>query len=198
MTITTRHHPAVSALLQRQQNGGTVTREDWARAIAAWATQAMTAQQWEEWAASGGFTWAQLDELAAAIRELGLQPREIMPELHWVMVLMYAHDRNLQMKDYLRLVERHRLFIDDEHVADYEQYGMGDDGGVDRDNPLATHIHVIGTRAPYHLSEQHYMWLLREENEEGQHWLQPPYRSYRDALTAARARARELDGTQLC
>lgn len=197
MTATAREHPEIAALLERQQRGEEVTLQDWARAIAAWYTHGWTEQQWDEWA-EVGFTEASLARADEAIRALGLHIGDMFEPLYWAMVVRYAEIQQLELDDYLHLLELHRLVDrhgDDEPYRSYEQREENDEDG----EGVVTHLYVVGPLpAPRHLSPTEELWALAEEYHEGVFWLETPYYTEREAKAAADAIADEMDGTQLC
>lgn len=205
MTITAREHPEVAALLAREAAGEELEFTDWARAIAAWYTHGWTEQQWDEWA-EVGFTEASLERADEAIRALGLHIGDMFEPLYWAMVVRYAEAQQLELDDYLHLLELHRL-VDrhgqDEPYRSYEQWGEGaweeDDEDDEDEEGVATHLYVVGSLpAPRHLSPTGELWVLLEEYHDGCFWIEKPYPTEQAAKAAADAIADELDGTQLC
>jgi hypothetical protein len=197
MTATARDYPEVAALLAREAAGEELEFADWARAIAAWYTHGWTTQQWEEWA-EVGFTEASLERADEAIRALGLHIGDMFEPLYWAMVVRYAETQQLELDDYLHLLELHRL-VDrhgqDEPYRSYEQREENDEDG----EGVVTHLYIVGPLpAPRHLSPTSELWVLLEEYHDGCFWIEKPYPTEQAAKVAADAIADELDGTQLC
>jgi hypothetical protein len=202
MTATVREHPEVAALLVREAAGEELEFADWVRAVTAWYTHGWTDQQWDDWMAGSGFGWTQVDELAAAARDLDLCVEDLIPEVHWQMVLQYAEQRQLDLDDYLNLLDRHHLADLDGGgavpYAEYEQYGIDPESGeINKEEPVYTSLYVRGTRAPRHLSPTGELWIILEEYHDGCFWLETPYYTERDAKAAADAIAAEKDRTLL-
>jgi hypothetical protein len=192
----------IQELLARQAAGEEISPAEWGCAIADWITSGWSPEKWDDFV-ERGLSWIEFYGEITATERLGLRLvwRDVAQHIHWRMMSAYAEARHLSLEEYLRFVRRYgggTTSRTADPCCSYEQYGMDDEGGVDKDNPIITHIYVVGLPAPRHLSPTGELWLLKEEDHDGRHWILPPHPTREAAVAAARTRAMVLDGSQLC